>query len=446
MPIQQITRRNFLQGCSAAIAALAGSRITSLALSSPYAPDAETHEVLVVVFLRGGWDALNVVLPVTGNDRGLYEAARPVLKIPASGSGAALPLNAQFGMHPSLGPLHDLYTGENLALVHAVGLTSDTRSHFDAMQFIELGTPDSKTIGQGWITRHLETVPGLPPTILMPALSAGHSQAVSLLGSREAVTMSSPGNFNIAGHWEYRNAQRQALRNLYNGDDWMSQAGSQALNAIDLMEGLDTGGYTPANGAVYPGGSFGDHLKVIAQMIKLGVGLRAATVDLGGWDTHENQGSGENTYMGGLLSTLAQGLAAFYQDLDGAGDQNHTHRLSLVVISEFGRRLKENASRGTDHGHGSVMLVMGGSVNGGRVFGTWPGLGVDQLYDRADLAVTTDYRRVLSEILSRRMQNPNVTQVFPGLVYAPLNIVRGHDVVISVDDLTNKIYLPTHQR
>jgi uncharacterized protein (DUF1501 family) len=412
-------------GCSGAIAAMAGARLTSLAFADPRAPGAYNEEILVVVFLRGGWDSLNVVPPIAGPDRGYYETARPDLKVPASGPGAALPLNGLLGLHPSMAPLYSLYQAQKLAVVHAAGLTSDTRSHFDAMQYMELGTPGVKTTGSGWITRHLQSAPDLPPTILLPALSAGSSQAMSLLGYTDSVSMSSPSGFRLQGNWQYEDLQRAALRDLYSGDSWLDRAGAETLDTVDLIESANPGTYQPANGAVYPNHSFGSNLQAVAQLIKMNVGLRVATIDLGGWDTHEYQGDGSAGYLStNLLTPLAQGLAAFYTDLDGCGASNYNKRTTIVVMSEFGRRLRENANHGTDHGHGNVMLVLGGNVNGGQVYGQWPGLRNDQLYDGADLAITTDYRRVLSEIVTRRLGNPNLGTIFPNYSgFTPMNIV-----------------------
>lgn len=424
MSKNQISRRSFLQGCSAAIAAMAGARVTNLVFS-PQAQTTGDEQVLIVLFLRGGWDALNVVPPIAGSDRGLYVSARPELQIPTSGEGSTLALDQQFGLHPALGPLYDVYQAGKLAVVHAVGLTADTRSHFDAMQYIELGTPDDKTTGQGWLTRHLESSGGVPGSVLLPAVSTGTSTAASLLGSIDAVSMTSPDQFTFYGYWATEEAQRSALRSIYDGDTWLYQAGLETLDAVDLMEYLDPGDYTPANGAVYPSGSFGSQLQTLAQLIKMDIGMRVATIDLGGWDTHESQGDGSGGYMASLLGSLGSGLAALYTDLDGAGSANYTARLNVVVQSEFGRRLKENRSGGTDHGHGSVMLLMGGGVNGGRVYANWPGLGAGQLYDGNDLDVTTDYRQVISEVLLRRFDNPNIEAVFPGYSgYAPMDIVQ----------------------
>ena len=447
MPATTLTRRGFLMGCSAAIASMAGARLSHLAFADLGSPASTSDEILIVIFLRGGWDALNVIPPLGGDDRAYYEAARPTLKVPTSGTGAALPLGGQFGLHPALAPLLGLYQSGRLAVVHAVGLTSDTRSHFDAMQFMELGTPGIKSTTSGWITRHLQSAPGLPGSVLLPALSAGSAQAASLLSFPDAVAMSSPSSFRFAGHWKYRESQRDALRNLYSGSGWLHQAGAHTLDVAAAVETANPSTYTPANGATYPAGSFGDNLKVIAQMIKLDFGLRTATIDLGGWDTHENQGVATGSYMPGLLDTLARGMAAFYADLDGCGAGASTGRLTMVVMSEFGRRLRQNANGGTDHGHGSVMLALGGSVNGGQVYGTWPGLHTDQLYDHADLGVTTDYRRVLGDILIRRLDNTDLDFVFPGYTgYQPLGIVRDTAPPAPPPDLPYRVFLPTVSR
>jgi len=412
-----ISRRGFLRGCSAAIAALAGSRLTHLALASPavlrQGEGANRHH-LVVVFLRGGWDALNVLPVLGGPDRAYYEAARPTLKIDER---VALPLDDTLGMHPALAPLYELYTDGKLAVVPACGLVHDTRSHFDAMEFIELGTPGRKTTGAGWLTRALQTDPHLPNGVLMPALST-NGQPTALLNAPAVAAMGSPADFTL---WDagYAAEQRAVLRRMYAGNHWLRRAGAAALDALDVVEQAGLGEYAPANGAQYPDDYFSVNLKTIAQIAKSEVGLRVSTVDLGGWDTHEYQGDGATGYFADLLGQLARGLAAFYTDL---GDR--ARDTTIVVMSEFGRRLAQNASQGTDHGHGSAMLVLGGRVNGGRVYGQWPGLSNDQLYDRADLAITTDYRNVLSEVLVNALDNPNVGTVFPGYTgYQPLGLL-----------------------
>lgn len=420
------TRRGFLVGCSAAIASMTGG-LSFTAFGSP--EQEPNQDILVVIFLRGGMDGLNVVPPLQDPDREHYEGKRPELQIPTSGDGAAINLDDRFGLHPAAAALHGLYQDKRLAIVHAAGLTSDTRSHFDAMQYMELGTPDSKRTGTGWLTRHLSSAGNLPDEIMMPAMSVGNMQPSSLAGSREAIGMSSPRDFHFGGHWRYSGWQRQALRDMYQGSSWLHQAGIQTLDAIDVVEWSDPGEYEPANGAEYPSSTFGRNMQAVAQMVKMQLGLRIATVDLGGWDTHDYQGDRATGYFASRLGELSQGLAALYADLDGSDGSNYNHRLTTIVMSEFGRSGHQNSGRGTDHGHGNVILVLGGKVNGGKVFGNWPGLQTDQLYDRRDLAITTDYRRVLSEILIRRLGNPNLGTVFPGYKeYQPMGIVQGADI------------------
>ncbi len=436
------TRRTFLKSCSAAVAAMAGARLGSLAFADGTGPD--TGEVLVVVFLRGGMDGLSLIPPIAGNDRGFYEEARPQLKIPTTGANAALPLNAAFGIHPSARGLRDLYWAGNVAVVQAVG-TSGSRSHFDAMRSIELGTPGSKAMGSGWLTRHLATAPSLAKTILMPALAVAGGTPTSLLGSTESVNMSNPSQFSLSsiGHWTWATGdQRTTLRRLYaRGISPLHTAGIQALNATGLVESVAGAAYKPASGVTYPGDGFSNQLKLIAQMIKLDVGLRVATVDLGGWDTHETQGIQPGGTFSNLITTLSGGLTAFYSDLDRSSSPALTKRLTIVVQSEFGRRVQENADRGTDHGTANPMLVIGGNVRGG-IYGNWPGLHPDQRFEGADLAPTTDYRTILSEILIRRFGNPRIGDVFPGFEdYKALGLINGSDtpiVLVTQKPLTPK--------
>jgi uncharacterized protein (DUF1501 family) len=294
---------------------------------------------------------------------------------------------------------------------------------------MELGTPDSKSSTTGWLTRHLQTANNLPAQVLMPAVAAGTLQPTSLLGSRESIGMASPDDFHFNGHWRYGDGQRSSLRAMYNGSSWLHQAGIQTLDAIDVVEYADPGNYTPGNGAVYPGSSFGDSLQTVAQIIKMQLGLRVATIDLGGWDTHEYQGEAGGGYFASRIGELATGLNAFYTDMSNDNGVDYNKRITVVVMSEFGRSFSQNESQGTDHGHGNVMLVLGGAVKGGQVYGPWPGLSTEQLYDRRDLAITTDYRRVLSEILIRRLGNPNLGTIFPGYQnYTPLGILEGADM------------------
>ncbi len=453
----QWTRREFLVGCSAAIAAMAAARIGHLAFAEPARPQA-TNEIFVQIFLRGGCDGLSLLSPF--DDR-FYRAARDTLSLPTSGPNAPLVIDprnssysnsSSFGLNSRMPHLRELYNGGQLAFIHACGLNDDTRSHFDAMDYIERGTPGNKTTSTGWITRHLQIQGGT--TSLLPAVAANHSVPASLLAHQQAVAMLGPQRFRVYTNWRY-NQEREnypflsTLRELYQRStiNPLATAGRRVIEIVNLMRGM--GEYTPANGVNYPSGSFGDSLKTVAQLIKAELGLQIATIDFGGWDTHEAQANSDGSgYLPDRLGVLSQGLYAFYSDL-----VQYHNRLTIVVLSEFGRRLGRNQSNGTDHGHGNVMMVLGGNVNGGKVYGTWPGLHPDQLDQRQDLAITTDFRQVLSEILIRRLGNPRLGVVFPGLSsYTPLGIVRGTDLPPNLTDTTvpantnYQIFVPVIQR
>ena len=324
----------------------------------------------------------------------------------------------------------ELFQNGNLAIVQAVGMsTVINKSHFDAMQFVELGTPGQKSMTTGWLTRHLQTAGNLPVDPTMPSLAIGDLQPTSLAGDLTAIHMNHPESFNIAnGPWSWRPQQKATLRQMFEANtNWLNDGGVQALNAVDIIESSVTGDYAPANGAVYPQGGFGDQLQTLAQMIKLDLGLQVATIDFGGWDTHESQGASTGIFAD-QVATLSQGLNALYTDLDGVGASNYTNRLTLVAQSEFGRELNENGDEGTEHGYGNQLFVLSGNAIGG-LHGSWPGLGAGQLVDGTDLAVTTDYRQVLSEILIRRMCNTNIETIFPGYTgYQPLGVVNGADL------------------
>lgn len=451
MTIPSLSRRNFLMGCSAAIAAMSGARLNYVAFGSP---EGGNQEMMVVLFLRGGMDGLSVLAPWDGADRGHYEAARPDIMIPTTGDNPGIQVGpmaggtGNFALHPSMAPLVDLLADQKLALIHAAGLNNDTRSHFDAMSLMEKGATQGGGFSTGWLTRHLQSA-NIPDDIIIPALAVGSLQPDSLIGANEAIAMSNPDDFSFYGHWNYGATQRSAMRRMYTGSSWMQQAGLATLDAVDIVEYYLGGDYVPSNGAVYPSTSFGNQLKVLAQVIKAQLGLRVATIDIGGWDTHEYQGVGTNGYFANLIGQVAQGLNALYTDLNGSGAEDYMSRLTVVAMSEFGRRLRGNESGGTDHGHGNLMMVMGGKVTGG-LKGTWPGLAVEQLYDQADLAITTDYRRILSEILIRRLANPNLGTIFPQYTdYQPLGIVEGVDLPPIYGTPTggdNKVYIPLVQR
>jgi uncharacterized protein (DUF1501 family) len=429
---------------------MAGGRVGNLVFAeSPGAgPAAANDNMLVMVFLRGGCDGLSLVSPY---DNAIYVAERDNLAV--SGALTLNPQNSSFdssvGLHPNAAPLKELYDQGHLAIVHACGLDNDTRSHFDAMDYIERGTPDNKNMSSGWLARHLAIV---HPDGTLPILSAGAAAPVSLLGEPEAVAMNDGQSYSLSGVWSYtrnpdvryNNALLNTVSKFYTGADRLQATGKRTIETIKALS--STPAYTPTTS--YPDGSFGESLQTIAQMIKLNVGLRIGTVDFGGWDHHESQGVNDSWGpFNQLAATLAQGLNAFYNDLPG-----YQSKLTVVVMSEFGRRLGKNLSNGTDHGHGNVMLVLGGNVNGGKVYGAWPGLQPENLDQHADLKITTDFRTVLSEIVVRQLGNGKLGTVFPGItpqIYSAntkLGVVNGPDLPIDYSSLLNPLYMPVARR
>lgn len=423
-----ISRRQFMIGCSTAIAAMAGSRVGTLVFDEVQAAEtANSNEILVFVFLRGGCDGLSLVSPFDDptyiSRRGELALTNP---ININVNNAAFAPTSSFGFHPQASGLNELYRSGRLALIHACGLDDDTRSHFDAMDYIERGTPGNKTTSSGWITRHLASI-NRDPSAFLPVMASGSSAPASLLLETSAVTINDTRSYSLNGFWRFSNQSSKlynehlkALERTYGGVDFSGVTAGR--RTFDTMRALrDTPEYNPKNADgsnIYPNGGFSNSLRSVAQMIKRNLGLRIATVDLGGWDHHENQGVNGGGAFHNLTGTLSNGLAAFYNDLARDGYANRT---TIIVMSEFGRRLGRNASDGTDHGHGNVMMVMGGKVNGGRMYGKWPGL--RDLDQGQDLRITTDYRTVLSEILVRRLRNPQLGAVFPGLTtYQPLGV------------------------
>ena len=422
-----LNRREFLQmsglaGVIGASRALFPRWMPQLAFRSPERMQASAGngpgDVLVNIFLRGGMDGLSVVAPV--GDGADYYDARPTLALPEPGrTGGALDLNGHFGLHPALASLKEIYDEAHLAIVHATGSIDPSRSHFDAMHFMEAGTPGSKTIETGWIGRHLQSVAWQNDSPFR-AVGMGAMVPAALRGPVTPLAIRSIADFHFKGRDNEVQRLQAALSSLYTIQAPVTQLDQQAGLVFKTMETIDrllTVDYQPANGVQYPDDEFGLGLQQVAQLIKADVGLEVACVDLGGWDTHENQGTLDGEFNG-LLTTLGQGLSAFYHDL-----RDYVDNLTVVTMSEFGRRVQENGSRGTDHGHGNLMFLMGGGVKGGQVYTRWPGL-ASQALDDGDLAITTDYRDVLAEVVSRRLNNHALDQLFPGYTPTAIDIVQ----------------------
>ena len=388
------SRREILTGFGVlGAAAVAAPRLAFAASPAP-------GDVLVTVFLRGGMDGLSAVAPYTET---AYHAARPYLRVP---SEKVLRLDGRFGFHPALKALLPLYARRDLAVVHAVGSPVLNRSHFDMQQMIERGTPGSRTSPSGWLGRHLA---GRPGSSSFRAVALGNSVQASLYGPVAPVALRSIKEFTVRAAKDDKVAIETTLDRLYAGlGHGMATHAGTTLAAIRRLRPLAATDYKPRAGVVYPKTSFGSHMSEVARLVKARVGLEAACVDFHGWDTHSKQGSWKDGPVTALLGELAAGLAAFYNDLGGL------QGITVVVMSEFGRRVDENGSGGTDHGNGGVMFVLGGGIRGGRVYGSWPSVAKSTLL-HGDLRPTTDYRDVLADVLYHRMHNRALGTVFPGL-------------------------------
>jgi uncharacterized protein (DUF1501 family) len=376
--------------------ALPGLAAVSFKANSQPAP---MGDILVCIFQRGGVDGLNMVIP---HGDGNYYDWRPNLAIaPPGAENGAIDLDGFFGLHPAMSPLEAIYNSGDLALIHATGSPHDTHSHFDAQDFMERAFLQKGTVFSGWIGRHLETrTSGVP----FQAIGIAGTAQKSLTGEGTVVpvAMADITNFGLASTDPNF---APALEVLYGGGAFLDQQAQQALSAAELLATINPAQYPPENGAEYPDSEFGQALFQAGQLIKAeALGVEAICVDTGGWDHHNQQAPALN----GLLADLSAALLAFYTDMG-----TRMANITVITQSEFGRRVYENASAGTDHGHGNAMLVLGGGVNGGRVYADWPGLAQQQLYGNGDLEVTLDWRTVLGELLSKRLLNDDLATVFP---------------------------------
>jgi uncharacterized protein (DUF1501 family) len=404
-----VSRRRWLQ--LAGVGVLLGAARARPAGAAPAA--ASPNKVLVVLFQRGAVDGLAMV-PAYSDPR--YQELRPNIALPPPGQpNGALRLDATFALHPALAALQPLWNGKSLAIVHAVGSPDETRSHFDAQDFVESGTPGVKATDDGWLNRALAAKATATTAGAAPA-SAGDVRAVAfaptlprILSGHESVLAGSslkdfrvqaPGMPGGASNFEqmYASAVDQALRGT----------ASEAFGAMAKLRALSPQALAARNGADYPDSPLGKRLQQIAALVRAGIGLEVAMTDCGGWDTHAQEG-GATGQLAGRLADLGKSVAAFAVDL---GDRMRD--VCLVTVTEFGRTVRENGTRGTDHGHGSVMLVLGGGVRGGKVHATWHGLADDKLHEARDLPVTTDHRQVFAAVLQRQLGLRDLSAVYPG--------------------------------
>src|SRR5271170_2864768 len=413
-----LSRRAFLR--RAAVLSASGIVLLSPHAWAARSLDSSSKRRLIVVFLRGAVDGLNVVVP---HGESAYYDARPTIAIGRMGAGdGVIDLDGYFGLHPALAPMVAQWRDGTLAFVHACGSPDPTRSHFDAQDFMESGTPGVKATEDGWLDRALQTMPEEHASPFR-AVAMGPNLPRMLQGSTGAIALPDLKQFKIM-------PQSAAMNNVAQGgfeamysqsvDHALHGTGAETFEAIEMLGKIDTSKFPPENGAVYPNNRLGQSLQQIGQLIKAKVGVEVLFVDCGGWDNHVNEG-GAQGQLSNLLKDLGQGLAAFHQDMgDRMGD------IVVVTMSEFGRTAKENGNRGTDHGHANCMFVMGGDVKGGQVYGKWPGLADHQLNEGRDLALTTDFRTVVSEILVRHLGVKDLAPVFPNFNSAksPIGLMR----------------------
>ncbi len=365
------------------------------------------RKTLIAIFQRGAVDGLNVVVPYKES---AYYDLRPNIAIPKPNGGkdAAIDLDGFFGLHPSLSSFKPLWDSKRLAIVHASGSPDNTRSHFDAQDYMESATPGIKSTADGWLNRYLQSKTD-PQKSLFRAVSMTQQMPRAMQGRAATLAISNLADFNIRAGQSSASVQG-GFEAMYDDavKDALHGTGKETFEAINYLKQVNPGQYKPENGAVYPPGQFGNALRQTAQLIKAGVGLEVAFTDIGGWDTHVNEGN-QQGQLSNLLRQFSSAIGALYTDLGQRMDD-----VIILTMSEFGRTVRENGNRGTDHGHANAMFVVGNSVRGGKVYGDWPGLKSDQLYEGRDLAVTTDFRDVFGEIAVKHLSASTLKPIFPG--------------------------------
>ena len=384
-------------------------------------------ELLIYVQLNGGMDGLNMVPPKSGENYTQYSTVlRPAIHIPASQS---LNLNGvtDFGFHPLATGMQTLFNSGKMAVVHATGLLEANRSHFVSTALMELGVQNtSSVLGTGWITRYFNSSQNSSNNALIPSFVPSYGNSDAILGDAAALVMGEPNEFRLnQGHWAWESAMQATMVDIFSDPiETEDRVAAHTLNASQIVQTIFDGPYTPENNAQYPVGYFGNQTQAVARLFKANVDLEVAYIQTGGWDTHVNQGTGTTGEYANLAKELSDGLNALYQDLTAS----NAGKFTIIVQSEFGRRAYENTEQGTDHGYGNPMFVIGDNVNGG-FYGQFPGLTPAELFEGDDVAVTVDYRDVVSEVLMKRMKNRFLGHIFPDYTgYTPLGVVSGVDL------------------
>ena len=406
----QTNRRFFLRNGALAVAGTAAIPSFLVRSVMAEATSAKTGR-LVVIFQRGAADGLNVVVPYREKN---YYSMRPTIAIPAN---KVLDLDGFFGLHPSLAAFQPLYRAGHLAIVHAAGSPDMSRSHFDAQDYMESGTPGVKSTADGWLNRALQSEDQRHARehTAFRALALGAQLPRTLAGKVPALALPNVSSFAVGGHVGTTSPAAGAFEAMYSdsGDSIFHSTGEATFEAVKMLRAADPAQYKPAAGIEYPNNDFGNNMKQIAQLLKANLGVEAAFTDVSGWDTHQNQG-GVDGQLSNRLREFSDSISAFWRDM---GDQ--AENITLVTMSEFGRTARQNGTGGTDHGHANAMFVLGGKVRGGKVYGRWPGLADHQLNEGRDLAVTTDFRAVLGEVVSKSIGANNFDMVFPGAKLDP---------------------------
>ena len=399
-----LTRRALIKAGACALAAVAAPpRFLARAALAAQA----RRKVVVAVFQRGAVDGLSMVVPYGDADYGRTRASIAIRPPRAGDGAAAIDLDGFFGLHPALTSLAPMWHAQTLAVVHACGSPDRTRSHFDAQDYMESGTPGTKSTPEGWLARAAGR--RAQPSSPFRAVAFGPTLPRILRGDAGAISLTSLDRFDVRASARTVGT-RQGFESLYEQgvQDLLHGTGRETFEAVRMLQSANAAGLSPANNAMYPRSRLGESLRQTAQLIRADVGLEIAFTDVGGWDTHVGQGA-EQGQLANRLRDFADALAAFSQDL---GD-----RMADVVVltmSEFGRTVAENGNRGTDHGHATAMLLLGGGVRGGRVYGRWPGLARERLYEGRDLAVTTDFRALFADVAGRQLGIANPASLFPG--------------------------------
>lgn len=407
-----MNRRFFLKTSGIALASVGAVTLSPSFLTRTLAQTGKTgrKRILITIFQRGAMDGLNAVVPF-GDDA--YYSLRPSIAVPRPKSGdatTAIDLDGFFGLHPALAAFKPIYDSGQLAVIHAVGSPDSTRSHFDAQDYMESGTPGVKSTTDGWLNRYLQANPDAKASPFR-AVSMGANLPRTMQGKAAAIAMNSINEFGIrAGGGQMGQALQGGFEAMYQQtvNDALRGTGKETFEAVKMLKQVNPAQYQPTDGVVYPRGQFGDRLKQVAQLVKSNIGLEVAFTDIGGWDTHANQGANQGQLANRLIE-FSNGISALYADLKDRADE-----IVILTMTEFGRTAKENGNRGTDHGHGSVMFALGGSVKGGKVYGKWPGLKPNELNEQRDLAITTDFRNVFAELAKTHLGATNLNSIFPG--------------------------------